>query len=176
MQHDVSGETETNLVVYDARYGNSLSTVSAISRLFKNFWKWRVLALELFKRDFLAVYKRSFLGYIWIFITPIFSVFSYLFFNKIGVLKAWECWCSLSSLCSGGHDFLVTLYGGGRSFIRRIRLRERIIDSNQISTRSDDLEGPRAGHRSVWNHACPDCRCACGDLRLLCIGLRYSSR
>ncbi len=47
----------------------------------------RELIWQLFKRDFLASYKKSFIGFTWIFITPILGILSWVFMQKAGVLK-----------------------------------------------------------------------------------------
>lgn len=61
------------------------------------FKTWRVMAAniagarnliwQLFKRDFLAGYKRSFLGFSWVFIAPLFGIVSWVFLRGTGVLQ-----------------------------------------------------------------------------------------
>lgn len=45
------------------------------------------LIYELFKRDFLAVYKKSFFGMAWIFISPLLGIASWVLMNATGVLN-----------------------------------------------------------------------------------------
>jgi len=52
-----------------------------------NVWESRELVWQLFKRDFFASYKKSFIGFSWIFITPVVGIFSWLFLQKTGMLK-----------------------------------------------------------------------------------------
>jgi len=44
------------------------------------------LIIQLFKRDFLMSYKKSFLGMSWLIITPIMGILSWVFMNATGVL------------------------------------------------------------------------------------------
>ncbi len=52
-----------------------------------NVWSARELIWQLFKRDFLAVYKKSFFGFTWIFVSPIVGILSWLFLQQMGVLQ-----------------------------------------------------------------------------------------
>lgn len=52
-----------------------------------NIVKSRDLIWQLFKRDFFAGYKQSFLGIFWIFISPVISILSWVFLNMTGILK-----------------------------------------------------------------------------------------
>lgn len=56
----------------------------------RNIWKSRELIWQLFKRDFFAVYKKSFVGIIWIVVTPVFGMLSWLFLQQAGVLQPGE--------------------------------------------------------------------------------------
>lgn len=47
----------------------------------------RELIWQLFKRDFFAVYKKSFIGIAWIFISPLLGIVSWVFLNGTGMLK-----------------------------------------------------------------------------------------
>lgn len=55
-----------------------------------NVWKSRELIWQLFKRDFFAQYKKSFLGMAWLFLMPLFGILSWIFLNKAGVLSPGE--------------------------------------------------------------------------------------
>ena len=50
----------------------------------------RELIWQLFKRDFLASYKKSFIGISWIFISPIVGIISWVFLQKTGMLNPGE--------------------------------------------------------------------------------------
>jgi lipopolysaccharide transport system permease protein len=47
----------------------------------------RELIIVLFKRDFFASYRKSFLGMTWLFIAPIVGVVSWIFMNATGILQ-----------------------------------------------------------------------------------------
>ena len=53
----------------------------------KNVWNSRELIWQLFKRDFFAAYKKSFLGITWIFIAPVLGIVSWVFLQMTGMLN-----------------------------------------------------------------------------------------
>jgi len=53
----------------------------------KNVFRSRELILQLFKRDFFASYKKSFIGISWIFIAPLAGIVSWVFLKKTGMLQ-----------------------------------------------------------------------------------------
>lgn len=56
----------------------------------RNVAESRELIWQLFKRDFFAVYKKSFLGITWIFIAPVAGVISWIFLQSTGMLNPGE--------------------------------------------------------------------------------------
>jgi lipopolysaccharide transport system permease protein len=63
------------------------STVSIFATGIRNIISSRDLIFQLFKRDFFAQYKKSFIGIGWAIITPVFSVASWLLMQLTGVLS-----------------------------------------------------------------------------------------
>jgi lipopolysaccharide transport system permease protein len=55
-----------------------------------NIWRARELVWQLFKRDFFAAYKKSFLGITWVFVSPLMGIVSWLFLKQAGVLTPGE--------------------------------------------------------------------------------------
>jgi lipopolysaccharide transport system permease protein len=53
----------------------------------RNVARSRELIWQLFKRDFFAQYKKSFLGITWIFFAPVMGIVSWIFFQKTGMLQ-----------------------------------------------------------------------------------------
>jgi lipopolysaccharide transport system permease protein len=53
----------------------------------KNVYRSQELIWQLFKRDFLAVYKKSFIGFSWIFFSPIMGIISWVFLKQTGMLQ-----------------------------------------------------------------------------------------
>ncbi len=55
--------------------------------MFKNIIASKELIAQLFKRDFLMAYKKSFLGMTWIFLSPLIGIISWVFMNATGILS-----------------------------------------------------------------------------------------
>ncbi len=51
--------------------------------LSRNWW----LTLQLFKRDFFALYKQSFVGFFWAMLMPLISVGTFIMLNRSGILS-----------------------------------------------------------------------------------------
>ncbi len=58
--------------------------------MFKNLMDSRELIWELFKRNFLAAYRKSFLGIAWIIVAPFFGILSWILLQRSGILNAGE--------------------------------------------------------------------------------------
>jgi len=54
----------------------------------RNIVRARELVWQLFKRDFLAGYRKSYIGFTWIFLSPILGIVSWLILKYAGLLKA----------------------------------------------------------------------------------------
>jgi len=63
-----------------------LSFWSTMVQIARNARESKDLIIQLFKRDFLMQYKKSFIGFFWIFLTPIIGIISWVFYNATGVL------------------------------------------------------------------------------------------
>ncbi|MBI4845409.1 MAG: ABC transporter permease [Candidatus Omnitrophica bacterium] len=68
---------------------NSLKTgyLSIFDQIFKEIIKNRWLTWQLFKRDFLTMYKQSFIGILWTLILPAVSIVTFLILNKSGIFN-----------------------------------------------------------------------------------------
>jgi lipopolysaccharide transport system permease protein len=51
-----------------------------------NIWSVRDLVWELFRRDLLAGYRKSFVGVIWMIVTPLMGIISWVFLQRTGLL------------------------------------------------------------------------------------------
>ncbi len=58
--------------------------------IFKEIVANRWLTYQLFKRDFSALYKQSFMGVIWVFVIPLFSVMTFVALNRSGIFRIGE--------------------------------------------------------------------------------------
>lgn len=67
-----------------------LGYIATWTLMFRNIWNARFLIQQLFIRDFLAAYKKSFLGIAWILLGPIAGVVSWVFLQKTGMLNPGE--------------------------------------------------------------------------------------
>ncbi len=59
--------------------------LSIVSEIFNELKKNRWLTYQLFKRDFFAVYKQSFVGILWALIIPLVSVGTFIILNRSGI-------------------------------------------------------------------------------------------
>jgi lipopolysaccharide transport system permease protein len=64
--------------------------LSIFSEIYNEFKKNRWLTYQLFKRDFFALYKQSFIGVLWAFIIPLFSVGTFIILNRSGIFSIGE--------------------------------------------------------------------------------------
>lgn len=67
------------------RFGRS--TLQILKESFANVMASKDLIIQLYRRDFFAQYKKSFIGIGWALITPVFAVASWLLMQLAGVLK-----------------------------------------------------------------------------------------
>ena len=63
---------------------------SILADIFRELNDNRWLTYQLFKRDFSALYKQSFMGLMWVFIVPIFSVSTFIVLNRSGIFNVGE--------------------------------------------------------------------------------------
>jgi len=61
--------------------------LSIFSEIYNEFKKNRWLTYQLFKRDFFALYKQSFIGVLWAFIIPLVSVGTFIILNRSGIFS-----------------------------------------------------------------------------------------
>lgn len=61
--------------------------ISAFINAIRNIICLRGLVYQLFRRDFFAVYKKSFIGYAWIIASPIAGIISWVFLHKTNIIR-----------------------------------------------------------------------------------------
>jgi lipopolysaccharide transport system permease protein len=110
--------------------------------IFRNVVNSKDLVFQLFKRDFFAQYKKSFLGVAWAVITPIFGIASWVLMQLTGVLKPGEmevpypvyilvgstCWGFFMSMISSGSSTL----SSGSDLIQQIKYPHEALLFKQI--------------------------------------------
>ncbi|MCK5237097.1 MAG: ABC transporter permease [Deltaproteobacteria bacterium] len=63
-----------------------LGLFQTIAVILKNISSSRDLIVQLFKRDYFAIYKKSYLGLSWVVISPLMGIVSWVFLQKTGLL------------------------------------------------------------------------------------------
>lgn len=86
MHQDVSQQIR----VYKPNQRHELGVFQTWRIMAQNMVRARELIWQLFKRDLLAGYKKSFLGFTWLFISPILGIVSWVFLQQAGVLETGE--------------------------------------------------------------------------------------
>jgi lipopolysaccharide transport system permease protein len=74
------------LRVYRPNQRHDMGLIATWAVMGRNIFSSRELIWQLFKRNFLATYKKSFLGVTWIFISPLVGIISWIFLNSTGML------------------------------------------------------------------------------------------
>ena len=75
------------IITYEPDNSLKKGYLSIFSEIFDELKKNRWLTYQLFKRDFLAVYKQSFIGSFWALIIPLISVGSFIMLNRSGIFS-----------------------------------------------------------------------------------------
>jgi len=78
--------SKTATIIYSPNQRGKLGWIQTWIILVRNIISSKDLIMQLFKRDFLMAYKRSFLGMGWLIITPIMGIVSWVFYNATGIL------------------------------------------------------------------------------------------
>lgn len=75
----------SHITTYEPDNSLKKGYLAIFSEIFSELKKNRWLTYQLFKRDFFAVYKQSFIGVLWALIIPIVSVGTFIVLNQAGV-------------------------------------------------------------------------------------------
>jgi len=81
-QEEIMGKTITT---YEPDNSLKKGYMSVFGEIFSEIKENRWLTYQLFKRDFLGMYKQSFIGLLWVFIIPIISVGTFIVLNQAGI-------------------------------------------------------------------------------------------
>ena len=81
---------ERDIVVRRPNQRHQLGWFRTWAVMMRNVWGARYLIWQLFKRDFLASYKKSFISFTWIFITPLLGILSWVLLQRTGLLVPGE--------------------------------------------------------------------------------------
>jgi len=78
---------EPQTVTYKPNQRHELGFIKTWFVMTQNIIQSRELIWQLFKRDFLSAYKKSFIGLTWIFLTPLLGIITWVFLQMTGVLR-----------------------------------------------------------------------------------------
>ena len=76
-----------DIITYEPDNSLKKGYLSIFMEIFNELKKNRWLTYQLFKRDFLAVYKQSFMGSFWALIIPLISVGAFIILNRSGIFS-----------------------------------------------------------------------------------------
>jgi lipopolysaccharide transport system permease protein len=83
---DFSSE-KSQTIIYEPNQRLKIGWVRTWIILVRNIIQSWGLIYQLFRRDFLMSYKKSFIGAGWIFISPLLGIVSWVFYNATGILQ-----------------------------------------------------------------------------------------
>jgi lipopolysaccharide transport system permease protein len=83
----MSGEQNGGITIYRPNQRHELGLFRTWAVMARNVYRSRELIWQLFKRDFFAAYKKSFVGFTWIFVAPIMGVVSWVFLKETSILQ-----------------------------------------------------------------------------------------
>ena len=78
---------QKRITTYKPNQRHDRKIISSWCEMAINIYSARELIWQLFKRDFFAVYKKSFIGYGWIILTPLFGIVQWVFLQFTGILQ-----------------------------------------------------------------------------------------
>lgn len=76
-----------NFKTYEPDNAIKQGLLTIFKTIFLEIKQNRWLIYQLFKRDFLAIYKQSFMGFLWAVIIPLVSVGTFILLNRSGIFK-----------------------------------------------------------------------------------------
>ena len=76
-----------NFITYRPNQRHELGYLQTWIVMTKNIIRSRDLIWQLFKRDYFATYKKSFIGIAWVIISPILGIISWVFLRSAGMLN-----------------------------------------------------------------------------------------
>ena len=75
------------ITIYEPNQRTKTAIFKSWIIMYENIINSRYLIWQLFRRDFLMAYKKSFLGIAWIFLSPVIGIVSWVFMNATGILN-----------------------------------------------------------------------------------------
>lgn len=78
---------ENTITVYEPNSRSKVGFFKSWILMVKNIIEFRELIYQLFKRDFFMSYKKSFIGFSWVVLSPILGIISWVLMNAAGILQ-----------------------------------------------------------------------------------------
>ncbi|HBE01003.1 MAG: hypothetical protein A2096_12575 [Spirochaetes bacterium GWF1_41_5] len=128
---------ETITIIYEPNQRHKIGVFKMIGIMFTNIYHSKELILQLFIRDFFAIYKKSYFGIGWLVITPLVAVISWVFMNKTGVLNPGDVGIpypayvllstSIWNLFKGYYVSATETLGAGAGFIMQVKYPHEVL-------------------------------------------------
>lgn len=83
-------ESSKKIQIYRPNQRHELSYIQTWIIIARNILASRELTWQLFKRDYFATYKKSFIGVSWVLLSPIIGILSWVFLKSAGMLNPGE--------------------------------------------------------------------------------------
>lgn len=134
---------DQNISVYEPNQRLKEGWIGTWVKMFKNVIAARDLIIVLYRRDLISGYKKSWIGWIWIFISPIIGIVSWVFMNSTGILNPgdvgipYPAYVLLSSsvwgLFMGFYGSAAGTLGAGGEFINQIKYPHEVLLVKQVA-------------------------------------------
>lgn len=134
---------EKGTTVYSPNYRLKIGFFQTWVTMILNILNSRELIWQLFRRDFLMAYKKSFLGMWWILLSPIIGIVSWVFLNSTGILNPGDvgipfpAYVLLSSsiwgLFMGFYGAASGTLGAGAGFIMQVKFPHEALLAKQTA-------------------------------------------
>jgi ABC-type polysaccharide/polyol phosphate export permease len=131
------------IILYYPNQRAEIGFIKTCIIIFKNIFEGRELVWQMFKRDFFVVYRRSILGYFWIFMGPIMGIITWVFMNYTGILHPgdvgmpYPVFVLLGSqmwgLFMGFYDSAAGTLGAGGGLMKQIRFEHEVLLVKQVA-------------------------------------------
>jgi len=132
-----------SITVYEPNQRQKIGFLKSLLVMFGNIHASKELIWQLFVRDFIAVYKKSFLGVGWLFISPIIGIISWVFMNATGVLNPGDTGIpypayvllstSIWGLFMGFYSSAAGTLGAGGGFIMQVKYPHEALLIKQVA-------------------------------------------
>ncbi|MBI4681233.1 MAG: ABC transporter permease [Nitrospirae bacterium] len=131
------------ITVYEPNSRHKIGLFKIWLIMIRNIISSRELIFQLFKKDFFAAYKKTFLGIGWILISPIIGIVSWVFMNAAGILRPgdvgipYPAYVLLSSsiwgLFMGFYSASAGTLGAGAGFIMQVKYPHEVLLVQQVA-------------------------------------------